>query len=51
MAVFIPTLGAVHPVQEKEILLCDVFDDLGCAQNPLTIVIQDCTILHEIYNN
>jgi len=46
-------------VQEAEIVLCDLFDDsnnfsqfeLGCVQNPLTVVIQDCTILHDIYSN
>jgi hypothetical protein len=41
---FIPTLGSVSPVQEAEIVLCDLFDEfnnfswfeLGCVQNPLT---------------
>ena len=54
----IPNLGVVSPVQEKEVALCDVFNDtnnfsqfdLGCAQNPLKIVIQDGTILHDIYS-
>jgi hypothetical protein len=44
MEVFIPTLGSVSPVQEAEIVLCDLFDEfnnfswfeLGCVQNPLT---------------
>jgi hypothetical protein len=54
----IPNLGVVSPVQEKEIVMCDVLDDtnnfsqfnLGCAQKLLT-VIQDCTLLHDIYNS
>jgi hypothetical protein len=56
---FIPTLGSISPVQEAEIVLGDLFDEsnnfslfeLGCAQNPLTVVIQDCTVLHDIYSN
>jgi len=56
---FIPTLGCISPVQESEIVIGDLFDEstnysqleLGCAQNPVTIVIQDCTVLHDIYNN
>jgi hypothetical protein len=46
-------------VQEAEIVLGDLFDEsnnfsqfeLGCVQNPLTVVIQYCTVLHDIYNN
>jgi hypothetical protein len=56
---FIPTLGCISPTQEAEIIIDDVFDEstnysqleLGCVQNPVTIVIQDCTVLHDIYNN
>ena len=56
---FIPTLGCISPVQEAEIVIGDLFDEstnysqlkLGCVQNPVTVVIQDCTILHDMYNN
>jgi hypothetical protein len=56
---FIPTLGSISPVQEAEIVIGDLFDEstnysqleLGCVQNPVTDVIQDCTILHDNYND
>jgi len=52
-------LGSISPVQEAEIVIGDLFDEstnysqleLGCVQNPVTVVIQDCTVLHDIYNN
>jgi hypothetical protein len=55
----IPSLGVVSPVQEKEIVMQQVLDNMddfsqfdhGCAQNPLTLIIQDCTILHVICSN
>jgi hypothetical protein len=54
----IPTLGSISPVQEAEIVIGDLFDEstnfsqleLGCVQNPVTVAIQDCTVLHDIYN-
>jgi hypothetical protein len=59
MEVFVPTLGCISPVQEAEIVIDDVFDEstnysqleLGCVQNPVTVVIQDCIILYDLYNN
>jgi len=52
-------LGSISPVQEAEIVIGDLFDEstnysqleLGCVQNPVTDVIQDCTILHDNYND
>jgi hypothetical protein len=56
---FVPTLGCISLVQEVEIVIGDLFEEstnysqlkLGCVQNPVTVVIQDCTILHDMYNN
>ena len=52
----IPNLVVISPVQEKEFVMQDVLDNMdafsqfdhGYAQNPLTVIIQDWTILHDI---
>ena len=48
---FIPKLGPVRRLQERQLMLLDVLGSTtdssrlgrGCAQNPLSVIIQDCT--------
>jgi hypothetical protein len=55
-SILLPKTGAV---KEQDIMLWEVLEttngfcwfDHECAQNPLTVIIQDCTILHDIYSN